>query len=152
LYGSKPTIHNLKVFGCKAFAHIPKENRKKLDAKAIKCIFIGIVLNSKHTNCLILLLTKYLRVEMYFSMRRKQEIMTKTWHRLLDEGIKEEKQQQQQQSSQQQPQLQQQPPQKQQQQQEVLSDMDTSSSHSSPRGKDRSSQSGEEDNRLRRYS
>jgi hypothetical protein len=41
LYGSKPVVHNLKVFGCKAFAHIPKENRKKLDAKAIKCIFIG---------------------------------------------------------------------------------------------------------------
>jgi hypothetical protein len=41
LYGSKPVVHNLIVFGCKAFAHIPKENRKKLDAKAIKCIFIG---------------------------------------------------------------------------------------------------------------
>jgi hypothetical protein len=41
LNGSKPTVHNLKVFGCKAFAHIPKENRRKLDAKAIKCIFIG---------------------------------------------------------------------------------------------------------------
>jgi hypothetical protein len=41
LYGSKPAVHNLKVFGCKDFAHIPKENRKKLDAKSIKCIFIG---------------------------------------------------------------------------------------------------------------
>jgi hypothetical protein len=30
--------------------------------------------------------------------------------------------------------------------------MDTSNSHSSPRGEDRSSQSGEEDNQLRRYS
>jgi hypothetical protein len=33
-----------------------------------------------------------------------------------------------------------------------LEDMDKSSSHSSPRGEDRSSQSGEEDNQLRRYS
>jgi hypothetical protein len=40
LYGFKPAVHNLKVFGCRAFAHIPKENGKKLDAKAIKCIFI----------------------------------------------------------------------------------------------------------------
>ena len=31
LYGSKPAIHNLKVLGCKAFAHIQKENRNKLD-------------------------------------------------------------------------------------------------------------------------
>ena len=41
LNGSKPAVHNLKVFGCKSFSHIPKENRRKLDAKAIKCIFIG---------------------------------------------------------------------------------------------------------------
>ena len=41
LYGSKTAVNNLKVFGCKAFAHIPKENRRKLDAKATKCIFIG---------------------------------------------------------------------------------------------------------------
>jgi hypothetical protein len=40
LYGSKPVVHNLKVFGCKDFSHIPKDNRRKLDAKAIKCIFI----------------------------------------------------------------------------------------------------------------
>jgi hypothetical protein len=41
LYGSTPAVNNLKVFGCKDFAHIPKENRRKLDAKATKCIFIG---------------------------------------------------------------------------------------------------------------
>ena len=41
LYGFKPVVQNLKVFGFTDFAHIPKENRKKLDAKAIKCIFIG---------------------------------------------------------------------------------------------------------------
>ncbi|KAK3005481.1 hypothetical protein RJ639_017255 [Escallonia herrerae] len=31
----------LKVFGYKAFAHVPKEQRLKLDDKAIPCIFIG---------------------------------------------------------------------------------------------------------------
>ena len=41
LSDSKPTVNNLRIFGCKDFAHIPKKNRKKLDAKAIKCIFIG---------------------------------------------------------------------------------------------------------------
>jgi len=34
-------VNNLRIFEGKAFAHIPKENRKKLDAKAINCIFIG---------------------------------------------------------------------------------------------------------------
>jgi len=41
LFGFKPTVSYLRVFGCKAFAHVPKENRKKLDSKAIKCTFIG---------------------------------------------------------------------------------------------------------------
>ena len=37
----KPNISNLKVFGCNAYVHIPKEKRQKLDAKSTKCIFIG---------------------------------------------------------------------------------------------------------------
>ncbi|GKU94478.1 hypothetical protein SLEP1_g7975 [Rubroshorea leprosula] len=32
---------HLRVFGCKAFMHVPKEHRSKLDDKAIPCIFVG---------------------------------------------------------------------------------------------------------------
>ena len=32
---------NLSVFGCKAFVHIPKDERSKLDVKAKPCIFSG---------------------------------------------------------------------------------------------------------------
>ena len=32
---------NLRVFGCKAFVHIPKDERLKLDVKAKPCIFLG---------------------------------------------------------------------------------------------------------------
>ncbi|GKU85719.1 hypothetical protein SLEP1_g345 [Rubroshorea leprosula] len=32
---------HLRVFGCKAFMHVPKEQRSKLDDKAIPCIFVG---------------------------------------------------------------------------------------------------------------
>ena len=31
----------LKVFGCKAFFHVPKEQRSKLDSKSTPCIFVG---------------------------------------------------------------------------------------------------------------
>uniref|UniRef100_A0A1U7X7P5 Photosystem I assembly protein Ycf4 n=1 Tax=Nicotiana sylvestris TaxID=4096 RepID=A0A1U7X7P5_NICSY len=31
---------HLKVFGCRAFAHVPKEQRTKLDDKSVPCIFI----------------------------------------------------------------------------------------------------------------
>eukprot|EP00253_Pinus_taeda_P020335 PITA_20335 len=41
LYGYKPDVSHFKVFGCTAFAHIPKANKRKLDAKSIKCVFIG---------------------------------------------------------------------------------------------------------------
>ena len=40
-YGYKLEVSHLRIFESKAFAHIPKEDRRKLDAKAIKCIFIG---------------------------------------------------------------------------------------------------------------
>ena len=46
-YGFKPKVSHLRIFGCKAFAHIPKEDRRKLDAKAIKCIFIGYCTDKK---------------------------------------------------------------------------------------------------------
>jgi hypothetical protein len=29
------------VFGCEAYAHVPKDERKKLDSKARKCILLG---------------------------------------------------------------------------------------------------------------
>ena len=39
--GKDVSYSRLKVFGCKAFMHIPKEQRSKLDDKATPCIFIG---------------------------------------------------------------------------------------------------------------
>jgi hypothetical protein len=39
--GKKPSVAHLKVFGCDAFMHVPKEKRSKLDKKVVKCIFIG---------------------------------------------------------------------------------------------------------------
>jgi hypothetical protein len=37
----KPSLQHLRVFGCDAYVHVPKENRSKLDKKAEKCILIG---------------------------------------------------------------------------------------------------------------
>ena len=38
--GKKPSISHLRVFGCDAYVHVPKEKRTKLDSKSKKCIFI----------------------------------------------------------------------------------------------------------------
>ena len=39
--GKNPSISHLRVFGCDAYVHVPKEKRTKLDSKFEKCIFIG---------------------------------------------------------------------------------------------------------------
>ena len=41
LHGYKPEVSHLRVFGCRAFSHISKYERRKLDSKSIKCIFIS---------------------------------------------------------------------------------------------------------------
>jgi hypothetical protein len=46
-YGYKLVVSHLKFFGSKAFSHIPKEYRRKLDAKVVKCIFIGYCVDHK---------------------------------------------------------------------------------------------------------
>lgn len=40
-FNKSVNVNNLKVFGSVVYSHIPKEKRKKLDKKAIKCIFVG---------------------------------------------------------------------------------------------------------------
>ena len=40
-YGKKPSLKHLRVFGCEAYVHVPKDKRTKLDYKVRKCIFVG---------------------------------------------------------------------------------------------------------------
>ena len=39
-YNKHVSYDHLKVFGCKAFVHIPQDERLKLDAKTRQCIFL----------------------------------------------------------------------------------------------------------------
>ena len=41
LTGVRPTLEHLRVFSCDAFAHIPKDERHKLDSKSKKCVLLG---------------------------------------------------------------------------------------------------------------
>jgi hypothetical protein len=38
--GKKPSLTHLRVFGCDAYVHVPKENKSNLDKKDENCIFI----------------------------------------------------------------------------------------------------------------
>ena len=47
-YGKKPDVSNLKVFGCKAYVHVPDARCKgKVDRKLIPCVFVGYPANDK---------------------------------------------------------------------------------------------------------
>ena len=46
-YNRKPKLDHLRVFGCIAYAHIPKALRQKLDKKARKLRFVGYCKESK---------------------------------------------------------------------------------------------------------
>lgn len=45
--GTKPAVHFFKVFGCVGYAHVPQQQRKKLDNRSIKCILLGVSEQSK---------------------------------------------------------------------------------------------------------
>ncbi len=46
--GNKPNVTNLRVFGCKAFSHVPKDERKgKLDSKTRNCLLLGYGTSTK---------------------------------------------------------------------------------------------------------
>ncbi len=51
--GRKPNVFHLRVFGCKAFAHIPDEKRSKLESKSMPCVFLGYCEGTKayHLMC-----------------------------------------------------------------------------------------------------
>jgi hypothetical protein len=46
-HGSMPSLKHLRVFGCFAFVHVPKEKRKKLDYRATSGIFVGYHISTK---------------------------------------------------------------------------------------------------------
>ena len=62
LYGEKPNVQHLKVFGCDAYAHVPKYERRKLDAKAQRCVLLGYGTETK--GCLMWKVTKCSLAEM----------------------------------------------------------------------------------------
>jgi len=41
LWNMKPSISYLRVFGCVCYVFVPSHLRKKMDKRAVRCIFIG---------------------------------------------------------------------------------------------------------------
>lgn len=68
--GRKPNLRYLKVFGCKAMVHIPKEKRKsKWDEKSKERIFVGYCENTKGYRLMIQKPKKLRSAETLFSWK-----------------------------------------------------------------------------------
>ena len=39
--GKKVSYKHLRVFGCRAFVHVPRDERSKLDSKTKQCVLLG---------------------------------------------------------------------------------------------------------------
>ena len=39
--GNKPNVSHLRIFGCDAYGHVPKDERSKFDSKTRRSIFLG---------------------------------------------------------------------------------------------------------------
>ena len=50
-FETKPNLRHLRVFGSIAYVHVPKEKRRKLDAKVKKCILVGYSDEQKVYKC-----------------------------------------------------------------------------------------------------
>jgi len=57
----KPSIEHMRIFGCLSYALVSQTQRKKLDDKAVKCIFVGYSIENKGYR-LYHLQTKYILV------------------------------------------------------------------------------------------
>lgn len=79
LFGFKPRVSHLRIFGSKVYAHISKADRKKLDRKALKCIFVGYGTEFKAYKLFNPMTHKvFARRDVIFLNRLKKERTTRT--------------------------------------------------------------------------
>lgn len=78
----KISVSHLRIFGCVAFAHVPKELRKNLDDKNEKCIFVRYTKQSKAYK-LYNPITKNVSIS-----RDVKFLQGQSWHDQVDQTIK----------------------------------------------------------------
>lgn len=81
-------IFSLEYFGCTCLVHIHDKQRRKLDPRALKCMFIGYSTNKKGYKAIILWLENYLWPWMLLFMKQRHLFKPQTSGRSLkDEEI-----------------------------------------------------------------
>ena len=76
--GEKPAVDHLRVFGCSAYAHVPKDERQKVGSKSQKCVLLGYGSGKKDTACTTQVVSKSSIVKMLCSMSLMLVLRRKT--------------------------------------------------------------------------
>src|SRR6266436_9812281 len=74
-FGKKPSLATLHLFGCKAYAHIPKVDQTKLSERTIECIHVGFVEEKRA----------------YLLWNRERRRLIESWDVKFEEGDGEER-------------------------------------------------------------
>jgi hypothetical protein len=74
--GRKPDVFHLKVFGCKAFAHVPNEKRTKLESKSMPCVFLGYYEGTKAYRLMCVKTMRIIKSRDVVFIERSKEIAT----------------------------------------------------------------------------
>ncbi|ODM88300.1 Retrovirus-related Pol polyprotein from transposon TNT 1-94 [Orchesella cincta] len=51
VFGKKPTLHHIRLFGCTAYSHIPEQQRSVWQPKSKKCILVGYESSCNNYRC-----------------------------------------------------------------------------------------------------
>ncbi len=77
--GRKPDMSHLRIFGCRAFAHVPNEKRTKLESKSMPCVFLGYHEGTKTYRLIWLKLRESSKVKMLCSLKgQKTQVVCST--------------------------------------------------------------------------
>ena len=76
---NKPNVSHLCIFGCDAYADVPKDKRTKLDSKTRRRIFLAMDKEQKVTTCMINHRRGYFTARILSLMKQDQQskMMTK---------------------------------------------------------------------------
>jgi len=72
--GRKPHVSHLRVFGCKAFAHVLDENRTKLESKFMPCVFLGYYEGTKVYRLMCVQMKRIIKIRDVVFMEGSKEI------------------------------------------------------------------------------
>ena len=62
-YGNVPDVFRMRVFGCKAYVHVPAAKRKKLDVRSEVGLFVGYACHSKAWRVYVVRKGKWVSIE-----------------------------------------------------------------------------------------